>query len=114
MTVVLSLQLSRRPEQRGEYHRGQTDDEADDPPGDVLPHEHRAKSDGDTDDSAGGDQAHEAALDLGAAPISPGDHALGPFVAPRLALVPARLASGRVGIKLGRSPLLRWATFARI
>ncbi len=48
----------------------------DDPAGDVLADEHRAEEHGDADDPAGGDEAHEAALDLGAAPLPGGDHAL--------------------------------------
>lgn len=49
------LQLPRRPEQRCQDHRGQTDHEADDPARDVLADEHRSQEHGDPDDPAGGD-----------------------------------------------------------
>ena len=86
------LQLPRRPEQRCEDHRGQTDHEADDPTGDVLADEHGAQEHGDADDPAGGDQPHRGALELGAAPLSAGQHPPLPLTPPSFALPVASLA----------------------
>ena len=93
------LKLPRRPEQRGQDHRGQPDYQPDDPAGDVLAHEDRAQGYRDPDDSAGGDQAHRAALDFGAAPLPGGHHAL--RAAPRLTLALTRLTLGRCGTLAG-------------
>jgi hypothetical protein len=109
-----SLELTRRPQERREDHRGETDDEADDPAGDILAHEHRTQRHSDADDATGGDQAHEAALDLGAAPVSAGDHSLGPLAAPGLTLVMPRPARGRVGVGFDGSPLCGRGTLARL
>ena len=107
------LKLPRRPEQRGQDHRGQTDSEADDPAGDVLPHEYRAQEHGDTDDSARGDQPHSATLDLGATPLSAGHHALRRLVAPRFPLALAGLARRRAELRLVRGTLVRRGRLAR-
>ena len=58
--------------------------------------------------------AHEAALDLGAAPVTARHHALRPFVAPCLALAQPRFARGRVGLGLGGRRAFRYGTLARL
>jgi hypothetical protein len=93
------LELSRRPEQRGQDHRGQPDHQPDDPAGHVLAHENRAQGYRDPNDSAGSDHPHGAALDFGAAPLPAGHHAL--RAAPRLALALASLTLGRWGTLAG-------------
>ena len=91
------LELPRRPEQRGQNYGGQPDHEPYDPAGDVLAGENRAQRYRDPDDSTGSDQPHGAALDLGAAALSGGHHAL--RVAPRLTLAPTILTlDGRGGL----------------
>src|SRR5512132_1248461 len=82
----------------GQNHRGHADRQADDPASDVLAHEHGAQDHGDADDPAGRDHAHGATLDLQAAPLSPGHHALG-------ALRPAGLARTRFGLGAARASL---------
>jgi hypothetical protein len=96
---VVGLELSRRPEQSGQDHRGQPDYQPDDPAGNVLTHENRAQGYRDPDDSARGDQPHRAAFDFGAAPLSAGHHALG--VAPRLPLAETILTLGCFGAVAG-------------
>ena len=83
------LELARGPQQRRQDHRGQANDETDDPAGYVLSYQHRAQSHGDPDDSAGGDQAHKAAFDLRSAPGASRQHPLGAILPPRLALAPS-------------------------
>ncbi len=100
----LRLELPRRPEQRGQDHGGQTDDEAHDPAGDVLPHEYGAQGHSDTNDPAGGYQAHRAAFDLRATPLPARHHSLRRLVAARLT-VP--LASSGFELWLGRGRLVR-------
>jgi hypothetical protein len=104
------LQLPRRPQQRGQDHRGQPDHQPDDPAGDVLAHEHRAQDHGDADDPACRDQAHRAALQLRAAPLSAGHHTLWPLAPPGLALALANLARSELGLGLRRRTLGRCGT----
>jgi hypothetical protein len=104
--VVLRLELPRRPEQRGQHHRGQTNHQPDDPAGDVLANEHRAEYYRNANNAAGRDQAHRAALQLRAAPLSARYHALRPRAAPRLALALASLARSDLGLGLRRRTLV--------
>jgi Divalent cation transporter len=92
--VACGSELPRRPQQCCQDHRGQPDHQPDDPAGDVLAHEHCTQDDGDADDAASRDQAHRAAFQLRAAPLSAGHHALGRLAPPSLALALASLARG--------------------
>jgi hypothetical protein len=96
------LELARGPQQRRQDHRGQANDETDDPAGYVLAYQHRTQSHGDPDDSAGGDQAHKAAFDLRTAPGTSRQHPLGAVLPPRLALAPALLTCTRCWLSLAR------------
>ena len=102
------LELSRRPEQRGQDHRGQPDHQ----PTMVLAYENRAQDRSDADDPAARDQAHHAAFQLRAAPLPAGHHALGALAPPTAALATASFARSVFGLGPRRGTLSGCATLA--